>query len=126
MKRLCALLVLMFAVVVVFAAKIETVSTYSKVMNKEIKAVVVTPDNYSTAKRLPVIYLLHGYGGNYNDWITQGKSFIPLVDTYDVIVVCPDGAIGSWYFDSPMDKNFQYETYVTKELIPFVDSHYAT
>ncbi|MDP4203508.1 MAG: alpha/beta hydrolase family protein [Bacteroidota bacterium] len=126
MKRLCTLLVLMFAVVVVFAAKIETVSTYSKVMNKEIKAVVVTPDNYSTAKRLPVIYLLHGYGGNYNDWITQGKSFIPLVDTYDVIVVCPDGAIGSWYFDSPMDKNFQYETYVTKELIPFVDSHYAT
>jgi S-formylglutathione hydrolase FrmB len=126
MKKLLLSLVLLAFGLAVFAAKIETVSTYSKVMNKEIKAVVVTPDNYSTAKRLPVIYLLHGYGGNYNDWITQGKSFIPLVDTYNVIVVCPDGAIGSWYFDSPVDKGFQYETYVTKELIPFVDSHYAT
>jgi S-formylglutathione hydrolase FrmB len=126
MKKLFCSFVLLFCCIVVFAAKVETVSTYSKVMNKEIKATVVTPDNYSADKRLPVIYLLHGYGGNYSSWATQGKSFIPLVDTYNVIVVCPDGAIGSWYFDSPMDKDFQYETYVTKELIPFVDSHYAT
>ena len=126
MRRFCAVTVALMVVVVAFAARIDTVATFSKVMNKEIKAVVVTPDNYSPKKRLPVVYLLHGYGGNYTDWITQGKSFIPLVDAYDVIVVCPDGAIGSWYFDSPMDKNFQYETYITKELIPFIDGHYAT
>ena len=59
MKKLLLSFVLLSFTLVVFAAKIETVSTYSKVMNKEIKAVVVTPDNYSTAKRLPVIYLLH-------------------------------------------------------------------
>ena len=69
MKKLLLSSFLLVFCLAVFAAKVETVSTYSKVMNKEIKAVVVTPDNYSTAKRLPVIYLLHGYGGDYHHFV---------------------------------------------------------
>jgi S-formylglutathione hydrolase FrmB len=108
------------------AAKIDTVTTHSTVMNKEIKAVVLTPDSYSNRQALPVVYLLHGYGGNYSNWLKNVKDLDVLVDLYRMIIVCPDGAIGSWYFDSPIDKNYLYETYITKELIPWVDGHYTT
>lgn len=122
-----AVVVLIFSVFAVFGARIDTVSTASRVMNKEIKAVIVTPDNYSEKKHLPVVYLLHGYGDTYaGGWLQKGKGFETLADAYNMIVVCPDGGISSWYFDSPVDKTYQYETYVTKELIPFVDSHYST
>lgn len=126
-KFLTFVCVIWLCVMSVSAARIDTISTISKVMNKEIKAVVVTPDNYSGKKRLPVVYLLHGYGDNYaGGWIQKGRGFETLADMYNMIVVCPDGGVSSWYFDSPVDKTYQYETYITRELIPFVDSHYTT
>ena len=47
-------------------------------------------------------------------------------NTNDIIIVCPDGGYNSWYFDSPIDSNFMYETYIIKELIPSIDSIYST
>jgi len=32
----------------------------------------------------------------------------------------------SWYFDSPIDKEMNYETYVSKELIGAIDTKYNT
>jgi len=127
MKRIISTTLLIIFYAATFAAKIDTVTTYSQVMKKDIKAVVVTPDHYSTSKALPVVYLLHGYGDSYaGGWIKKGKGFEVLADTYNMIIVCPDGGVSSWYFDSPVDKTYQYETYLTKELIPFIDKHYAT
>jgi enterochelin esterase-like enzyme len=40
-------------------------------MNKKIKAIVITPDNYSKGKEFPVVYLLHVFSGNYKDYITK-------------------------------------------------------
>jgi enterochelin esterase-like enzyme len=40
--------------------KVDTVLTYSQSMSKQIKAVVITPDSYNSAKEYPVVYLLHG------------------------------------------------------------------
>lgn len=111
----------------IYSARIDTVTTLSNVMQKKIKAVVVTPDSYSATKPLPVIYLLHGYGDNYSGgWIKKGKGFEKLADIHNVIIVCPDGGVSSWYFDSPIDKSYQYETYMIKELIPWIDKHYCT
>jgi S-formylglutathione hydrolase FrmB len=109
-----------------YAAIVDTVDTYSPSMKKTIKAVVITPDNYANAQALPVVYLLHGYGGNYADWITKSKGFEKAVDQYQMIIVCPDGGIGSWYWDSPVDASFKYETYVSKELVSWIDSKYKT
>jgi len=108
------------------AAKIDTVDTYSPSMKKTIKAVVMTPDSYTIGTEFPVVYLLHGYSGNYSDWAKKSPNMAQLVDTHQVIVVCPDGAIGSWYWDSPADPSFKYESYVASELVPWVDSHYKT
>ncbi len=109
------------------AAKVDTLTTFSTAMNKPIKAVVVTPDRYSKDKALPVVYLLHGYGDSYSGgWIKKGKGFETLADLHQMIIVCPDGGVGSWYFDSPVDKNYRYETYIVRELVSWVDKNYRT
>ena len=109
-----------------WASKIDTVETVSPSMKKTIKAVVITPDSYTGGKELPVLYLLHGYGGNYSDWVKKVPGLGKAVDDQQMIIVCPDGNIGSWYFDSPADPSFRYETYVADELVAWVDSHYKT
>lgn len=115
-----------FLAQITHAAVVDTVDTYSASMKKTIKAVVITPDNYANAQALPVVYLLHGYSGNYADWITKAKGFEKAADQLQIIIVCSDGGYGSWYWDSPIDPNFKYETYVSKELVDWVDSKYKT
>jgi len=109
------------------AARVDTVDTFSPSMNKSIKAVVVTPDSYTTHQGLfPVVYLLHGYGGNYASWINAVPSLKGLSDQLGMIIVCPDGNIGSWYFDSPADPAWRYETYVSSELVQWIDKRYKS
>ena len=107
------------------AAIVDTVITYSPSMKKNIKAVVITPDNYAAKNAFPVVYLLHGHGGNYADWITKAKGFEKAADLYQLIIVCPDGN-NSWYWDSPVDSSYKYETYIAKELVNWVDANYKT
>ena len=109
-----------------FAANVEEVSTYSNAMQKEIKAIVITPDTYTDARHYPVLYLLHGYSDNYSSWIDKVPKIKDYVDQYHLIIVCPDGNYSSWYMDSPVDSTFRYETYVARELTEWVDKHYHT
>lgn len=106
--------------------QVDTVAVYSEAMKKEIKSVVITPESYSVNTKYPVLYLLHGYSGDYSDWVKKVPSIKQLASKYDMIIVCPDGAFSSWYFDSPVDPNFQYESYITQDLIKFVDKNYST
>lgn len=48
-----------------------------------------------------------------------------MADKYGVIIVTPSVGL-SWYFDSPVDSNTQFETFVSKELVKYVDSHYRS
>jgi len=49
-----------------------------------------------------------------------------MADRYGAIIVTPDGGVDSWYFDSPVDPTYRYETFVTQELIPYIDKLYKT
>ncbi len=110
----------------VWAARVDTVSTYSVSMKKTIKAVVILPDSYNQQQRYPTVYLLHGYSGNYADYIKKIPALKKMVDQYQMIVVCADGNFSSWYFDSPVDKQWKYETYISKELVEWTDKNYST
>lgn len=124
-KHLLFFLLLFTLIHTARAARVDTVTTYSASMKKSIKAVVITPDNYDAQSAYPVVYLLHGYSGNYADWITKAAGFERAADLYSMIIVCPDGA-NSWYLDSPIDPAYKYETYVTNELVNWIDSKYKT
>lgn len=121
-----ALLVLFFATSS-FAASVDTVSIYSAAMHKDVKCVVITPEVYKTDEAsFPVLYLLHGYSGNYADWVTKDPDLLKDVDEAGIIIVCPDGAYNSWYFDSPADTTMKYETHVAVEIPLYIDEHYRT
>ncbi len=108
------------------ASKVDTVLVFSPSMQKEIKTVVITPDSYDGRTAFPVLYLLHGYSDNYAGWVNKAPVIKDLADLYGMMIVCPDGAFGSWYWDSPVDAAFRFETFVSKELIDWVDARYKT
>jgi len=108
------------------AASVDTVSIASKAMGGSVKSVVILPKAYSPTRQYSTVYLLHGFSGNYADWITKVPAIKDYADQYNIIIICPDGGFAGWYFDSPVKKNSQYETYITQELIAWVDSHYST
>ncbi len=109
------------------AGKVDTVSIYSNSMHKYINTVVIKPDSYKKKKNtFPVVYLLHGYSGNYNNWIIKVPELSNYADAYQTLIVCPDGGFSSWYFDSPIDTTFRYETHVATELVNYIDKNYRT
>lgn len=125
-KNLFLIIVLQFVANFTFASRVDTIRVESKAMHKTIKNIVILPDSYQQSKTYPVVYLLHGAGGDYKDWISKAPNVKLLSDQYDVIIVCPDGGITSWYFDSPIDSTYKYETFVASELVNYIDSHYST
>lgn len=106
----------------------DTVKVKADKMNRDITTVVIMPEQYFDPdlqeEQFPVIYLLHGATGSYRDWPTKA-NLDDMATDYGVIVVCPDGQ-DSWYFDSPVDPKMQFETFISKELVEYVDSHYRT
>jgi len=125
-KNLFLIAFLVLAVTVAKAAKVDTVETYSDAMHKKIKAIVITPADYEQGKQFPVVYLLHGAGGNYKQFYGLNPGIAIWADLYHLMIVCADGGVTGWYFDSPVDPAFKYETYVSKELVTYIDKNYKT
>jgi S-formylglutathione hydrolase FrmB len=127
MKRIIILCIFSCCYNFCVAAKVDTVAVYSILMKKEIKCVVVTPDNHSTKNsNYPVLYLLHGYSGSYSNWIYKVPAIKNYADAMQVIIVCPDGGFSSWYLDSPLDASYQYESFISMELVKYIDEKYKT
>ena len=67
--------------------------------------------------------MLHGHGADYKQWndIDDLKS---IASKYQFIIVCPDGLYDSWYVDSPILKENQFETYFFNDLVPEIFQKY--
>lgn len=104
----------------------QEVKVFSPSMQRDILNMVYLPSDYNESKTYPVLYLLHGHGGNYKTW---GEVVKPDLDkdatNYQMIIVTPDGQ-NSWYWDSPIKEDMKFETYVSNELIHYIDSVYQT
>ncbi|AVM52013.1 S-formylglutathione hydrolase FrmB [Bacteroides zoogleoformans] len=116
---------LLLLVEAVQAARVDTVCVESTSMNKGVEVVYVLPDKAVEKIACPVIYLLHGYGGNARSWIRLKPELLRIADEKGIIFVCPDGK-NSWYWDSPENAAYRYETFVASELVKYTDAHYAT
>ncbi len=122
MKKITFLLYFVFgSLLTLSAGKVDTVKVHSDTMNKEVEVVVVSPAGVKSDA--PVVYLLHGYSGNAQSWIGIKPNLPEIADQYGIVIVCPDGK-NSWYWDSPKDPSYRYETFVAKELVAYIDSHY--
>jgi len=125
MRKLFFLLLGVCFLEVSFAAIVDTVEISSSAMNKTRKCVVITPGTSKKTKALyPTVYLLHGHGGSYSNWITRVPQLQQYADDYKMVIVCPDGEVSSWYYDSPIDSSMRYETYVAKEIPAYIEANY--
>ena len=127
MARALAMLSLLAFCLKVQAAKVETVQVRSEAMNKDIDVIYIVPDAAGAegAERCPAVYLLHGYHCNPQTWLGIKPDLTEIADTKGFIFVIPDGGV-SWYWDSPLNADVRYETFVCAELIAYTDAYYPT
>lgn len=127
MKKIILLPAILFACIFSLCAQhVDTITIHSQ-MGRDLKNVVILPESYTDgADRYPVVYLLHGYGGNYAIWLKIKPELPQLASQYNFIIVCPDGLRDSWYWNSPLHKDMQFEDYISDEVIRYIDSHYRT
>lgn len=106
--------------------RVQTVRFESKLVGKTLPYNVVLPADYdeprAKVKRYPVLYLLHGLTGHYDNWTTRTK-LSDYAAQYPMIIVTPEGNNG-WYTDSATIPTDKYETYIVQELIPDVERRY--
>lgn len=130
MKTPALLLWCLFLSSAVFGARVDTLDVPSAAMQKNYKAAVVLPDSYFSSKSAyPVLYLLHGGGGQFSDWLKQtpDKSLLHrLADQYNLIIVLPEGERLGGYIDSPVQKDNLFETYIAREVPEKIDKTYRT
>lgn len=123
---LSAVLLLLLSVSVQ-GARVDTTWVDSPSMKKKVEVIYVVPDKAlgENPQACPVVYLLHGYGGNAGTWIGIKPELGKIADEKGLIFACPDGE-NSWYWDSPKHEDVRYETFISSELIKYTDVHYAT
>jgi len=114
--------------------KIDSISYTSKTVGTKRKALIYTPPGYSKKEKYPVLYLLHGIGGDEKEWLNGGKPQVILDNLYSenkikpMIVVMPNGramkddrAVGN-FFDSTKVKAFAtFERDLLNDLIPYIE-----
>ncbi|MHC5060915.1 MAG: alpha/beta hydrolase-fold protein [Planctomycetota bacterium] len=107
--------------------KVQEVSLHSDAVNRDMRFNIVLPKDYITSPRhYPVLYMLHGLASNYFEWTQLGVP--QYANRHDLIVVMVDGG-NSWYLNWAKSYDGQknnWDDYITKELIGYVDSHYRT
>jgi enterochelin esterase-like enzyme len=80
--------------------KVETVEYQSKTAGGKRKMVIYTPPGYSKEGKYPVLFLLHGAGGNEGNWTRAGSAHVILDNLLadkkivPMIVVMPNGSLG--------------------------------
>lgn len=127
MKKQLLLLCLFFAMAMgVQAAKVDTLLVHSDIMNKDVKVLTICPDKALAGEKCPVIYLLHGCGDSEKKWLQVRPDLPQVADKEGIMFVCPSGNRNSWYWDSPKKPEIRYETFISNELIAYIDKHFNT
>jgi len=124
MKKILLFLSIIFLVLSCTAKEPELITIKSKFLPSEDSILVFTPENYTSEKEYPLIILLHGWSGNYNQW----NSIVNLqlfADVYNFVISCPDGFYDSWYINNSLKKEMQYEDFFWKDFMPKLKSEYS-
>ncbi len=104
---------------------VKNVSFHSAALNRDMRYRLYLPHHYpATTRRYPVLYLLHGLFGNYQNWDTL-THLASHVSGMDWIIVMPDAG-DSWYTNSASVPKDKFEDYVARDLVAEVDGRYRT
>jgi len=116
--------------------KLELVEYESTTVGTKRKMNVYTPPGYSADRKYPVLYLLHGIGGDETEWVRFASpnhlfdNLIHAGKAVPMIVVMPNGraqkndrAEGNVFQAAPAFAVFEKD--LIDDVIPFIESHYS-
>lgn len=117
----------------------EMIEYDSTTVGNSRKAMVYTPPGFSSELTYPVLYLLHGIGGDEMEWHHLGAPQIILDNLYNdnllepMIVVFPNGrampndrAEGDLFDPEKINAFERFEADLIHDLIPYIESNYPT
>ena len=117
--------------------KIDSVTYNSKTVGAIRKALIYTPPGYSKDKKYPVLYLLHGIGGDEKEWLNGGQPQVILDNLYaenkvePMIVIMPNGramkddrATGNIMAADKVQAFANFEQDLIKDLIPYIEKNF--
>ncbi len=117
--------------------KIDTVSYVSTTVGTTRRAIIYLPPGYSKKRKYPVLYLLHGIGGDEKEWLNGGKPQLILDNLYAegkikaMIVVLPNGramkddrATGNIMAPDKVQAFADFERDLLNDLIPYIEKKF--
>lgn len=117
--------------------KIDSISYPSKTVGTSRKAIIYMPPNYSKNRKYPVLYLLHGIGGDEKEWLKGGQPQVILDNLYaenkiePIIVVMPNGramkddhATGNIMAPDKVEAFATFEKDLLNDLIPYIEKKF--
>jgi enterochelin esterase-like enzyme len=117
--------------------KIDTIYYNSATVGTERRAIIYTPPGFSKDKKYPVLYLLHGIGGDEKEWLKNAQPQVILDNLYadhkveQMIVVMPNGramkddrATGNIFDNDKVQAFSTFEKDLLNDLIPFIEKTY--
>ncbi|RYY52953.1 MAG: esterase [Chitinophagaceae bacterium] len=117
--------------------KIDTLTYASTTVGTNRRTLVYTPPGFSKNKKYPVLYLLHGIGGDEKEWLNGGHPEVILDNLYTegkiqpMIVVMPNGramkddrAGGNIMAPEKVEAFAVFEKDLLNDLIPFIEKKY--
>ncbi|PZX17216.1 enterochelin esterase-like enzyme [Breznakibacter xylanolyticus] len=117
--------------------RIDTVAYSSTTVGVSRKALVYTPPGFSKNRKYPVLYLLHGIGGDEYEWFRHGQPHVILDNLYaqnkltPMIVVLPNGRAmkndrpeGNIFDKEKVEAFSTFEKDLLNDLIPFIEKKY--
>jgi len=117
--------------------KLDTIAYSSRTVGVTRRAIIYTPPGFSKSKKYPVLYLLHGIGGDEKEWLKGGAPQQVLDNLYadkklvPMIVVMPNGrammndrAEGNVFDPEKIQAFTTFEKDLLNDLIPFIEKRY--
>lgn len=116
---------------------IDTITYPSSTVGNKRRSLIYTPPGYSKKNRYPVLYLLHGIGGDEKEWLNGGSPQVILDNLYaggkiePMIVVLPNGramkddrATGNIMAADKVQAFANFEKDLLLDLIPYIEKKY--
>ncbi|MES2328783.1 MAG: alpha/beta hydrolase-fold protein [Bacteroidota bacterium] len=116
---------------------IDTITYESKTVESKRRAIIYTPPGYSQKKNYPVLYLLHGIGGDEKEWLNGGNPQTILDNLYadgklePMIVVMPNGramkddrSTGNIMAPDKVQAFATFEKDLLNDLIPYIEKNF--
>lgn len=117
--------------------RLDTITYVSETVGASRRALIYTPPGYSNKMKYPVLYLLHGIGGDEKEWLKGGQPQVIFDNLYaagkmePMIVVMPNGramkddrAVGNIFDKDKVEAFATFEKDLLNDLIPYIEKKF--